>query len=248
MKVTCEDIASVLGSLAHCVQTSEGTQVATHCLYPSFDQVRVYVVRVGEEYRVHDGGGAVRSAWEHSREGAVIQRALLKQANRYGLKIREDTLECDVKEREWLGSAIMAVANASAAAAGSAVEHAVAAAENLLRQRIAEVLESTITSSKISEGFELVGASGKQHRFDFGVSFSNDNLLLVDAVTPHHVSVSSKYVAFADSSRIEGMLVQNMAVFDRRLSEDDVSLLQQVTAAIVPIGGLREGIKLIAAR
>jgi len=240
--ISCKEIWDALDRLKECVSTDAGMCIATQCLYPSFEPVRVYVVKIGDSYRVHDGGGAARSCWEHARDGGTVQRALTRQVGKFGIELNEERLGCDAINIDWLSSAILAVANASAAAAHSALEHTVAAAEGALRDRIYSVLASIIAESKIAKSLEVVGASGKSHKFDFGVTLSTERMLLVDAVTPHHVSIASKYVAFSDASKVEEMRLDKFAVFDKPLAQDDISLLQQV-ADIVPFQSLRTGIE-----
>jgi hypothetical protein len=240
---SCDEIEAVLGSHRECAATPQGTRVSTQCLYPSFEPVKVYVVKIGEGYKVHDGAGAVISAWDHAREGAVINRALAKHAARYKLDLVENHLQCSVPSINWISAAIVAVANASAAAAYSAIEHAVAAAENLLKEKIfAELLEVS-PEKNIAKNYEMPGASGRQYIFDYGVQFPEDRLLLIDAVSPHHVSINSKYTAFSDASLIQGGVnLRKFAVYDKPLSHDDVALLSQV-ADIVPLLSLQRGIR-----
>ncbi len=52
--MTCEDILAALAGEATCEQTPSGMRVETHCLYPSFDPVDVFVVRHGEGFIVTD--------------------------------------------------------------------------------------------------------------------------------------------------------------------------------------------------
>src|SRR4051794_27825100 len=127
MSRTCDDIKAALSAFEACTETDEGSRVTTHCLYPSFDQVNVFVVRIGEGFRIHDGGGAVRSAWLHGREESLVSRMLTKQATRYQIRVQDDSLIADAPSIEWLASAVLAVANASAAAAHAALDRFVSA-------------------------------------------------------------------------------------------------------------------------
>jgi hypothetical protein len=69
-----------------------------------------------------------------------------------------------------------------------------------------------------------------------------DELILIDAVAPHHISISSRYVAFADvTNRIDGKL-DKFAVHDRPLEHSDESLLLQV-AKIVPFKSLDQNVR-----
>jgi hypothetical protein len=245
--MSCDEVRSALSTFDVCTETEEGSRVATHCLYPSFDPVNVFVVRFGDGFRVHDGGGALQSAWLHGRDEALIRRTLAKQAARYQVHIVDDVLIADVPSADWLTSAILAVANASAAAAHAAIDRVVSATERVLRDRILSVLKATVAESEIAVEYEIPGQSGKLHRFDFAVREPRDNLLLINAVAPHHISVSAKYVAFADVIHREGTHTDRFAVHDKPLESGDVSLLQQV-ADIVPVKSLQHGIQRLVLR
>jgi len=62
---------------------------------------------------------------------------------------------------------------------------------------------------------------------------------LINGVSPHAASISSKYVAFADT---EGDTAHKFAVFDRELEGEDAALLGQV-ASVVPLASLHSGAK-----
>lgn len=241
--MTCDDIRDALDALLRCVETDQGSCVTTHCLYPSFDPVSVYVVRYGEGYKIHDGAGAMRSAWDHGRDAPLVRRMLTRQAVAHHLKITDDSLVAEVPSKEWLASAILAVANASSLAAHAAVERIVIAAEEALKDRIFRVLTETVPAPKaIQKAYEFPGLSGKRHSFDFAVQRDHDGWLVLDAVVKHHVSISSRYVAFADTKAPESSIIGRFAVYDRPLEPDDAALLQQV-ADLVPFTSLRDGVK-----
>ena len=63
-----------------CVETEKGSRVVTHCLYPSFEPVTVYVRKGSNSYRVHDDAGALRSIWDHGRDPKTIQKMAQRQA------------------------------------------------------------------------------------------------------------------------------------------------------------------------
>src|SRR4051812_4425159 len=138
--MSCDDVRAALASFGGCTETEQGSRVTTHCLYPSFDPVNIFVVRFGDGFRVHDAGGAMHSAWLHARDEPLIRRMLNRYAGRYQIKVSEDSLVADASSADWLTSAILAVANASAAAAHAALEHMVAATEGQLKEKILSVL------------------------------------------------------------------------------------------------------------
>ncbi|MCE3248670.1 MAG: hypothetical protein K0R41_2495 [Geminicoccaceae bacterium] len=238
----CEDVQAALGPFHTCVETGDGARLTTQCLYPSFDPVAVFVTRVGEIYRVHDGGGAERTAWTHGRDEQLIGRMLARHAARYQIRVVDGALVTEAQTLEWLPSAVLAVANASASAATAIIERSRAAGESVLREQVHSVLSKAFDPSLVIREFPFVGRSGKEHRFDFAIRQPHEHVLLIDAVVPHHVSVSAKYVAFADTRLEHGHGLDRFAVYDRPLEPSDASLLQQV-ADLVPLRSLEPGVK-----
>ena len=240
--MTCDEILAALSEGAICENTPSGLRVTTHCLYPSFDPVSVFVAKHGDGFLVSDGGGAVASAWDHGREG--VDKILAKASASFGVSHSGGVIEAKADSAEWLQAAILGVANASASAASAAVERAVAASEHAIADAIFEALSRIIPRAKIAREFEHRGASGKRWRYDFGAS-ANDNLLLVNAVAPHHASISAKYVAFADTPESETE-VRKVAVYGAKLEVADAALITQV-ATLVPIRGVESGVRRVIA-
>jgi hypothetical protein len=234
----CDDIRAALAEGDVCEETERGARVVTHCLYPSFEPVEVFVVRYGDGFIVTDGGGASASAFLHGRDelGKVLER----ECARYGVEARDGAVFAEALTAEWLRASILAVANASATAATAALERVAVAAERVLADKIYEGLRRVVPASSISREFEHRGVSGKRWRFDFG-AMTPSGLLLVSAVAPHHVSVSAKYVAFADTPANDDQ-VGKIAVYGRKLDHEDVALLTQV-ATLVPVTSVEAGVR-----
>lgn len=233
--MSCEDVRASLSAFDVCEDTSDGARVTTHCLYPSFEPVRVYVARMGDGFKVHDGGGAFATAWAHGRDEHLIGKSLKDECTRFHLSLVGQSFVAHVPSQDWLLSAILGVANASAAAATSAVSRMVAVAEAALVDRIQQTLTETVGAKGFDRGVDLVGKSGGTRHFDFAIKGLHDNEpILINGVSPHHASISHKYVAFADA---EGDQDHKFAVYDRKLDTDDVALLQQV-ASILPLAAL----------
>jgi hypothetical protein len=64
-------------------------------------------------------------------------------------------------------------------------------------------------------------------------------LILINAVSPHPTSISSKYVSFADAAND---VTAKFAVHHKPLEAEDISLLQQV-AEIVPFRSVTPGVR-----
>lgn len=232
--MSCASLGSFFSAFAVCEETADGARIATHCLYPSFEAVHVYVVKVDNKFIVHDGGGAERASWLHGRDHHGITRAINKQAERFHLDNLNGRLVGEAISEEWLPSAVLSVANASALAANNSVAKMVVAAESALIKRIGNTLEKMVPVARIGREVAIKGRSGGERRFDFAIRRDDKHTLLINGVSPHHTSISSKYVAFSDS---DGDREDKLAVYSHPLQTDDTALLQQV-ATIVPIAAL----------
>ena len=234
--MNCEEIRAALSASDYCENTEGGARITTHCLYPSFEPVSVFVGKLGDGFIVSDGGGALNAAWEHGRD--EVRRIAAKCAARYGVTYSDGVLRAEIPNAEWLRSAILGVANASAAAAHAAIDRAAQAAEQALTDRIFEALVRVVSPKSVHRDYEYAGISGKHWKADFAVP-SNGELLIVNAVTPHPISISAKYVAFADVNP-SGPKPLKFAVHARPLNSEDTSLITQV-ASLVPVNSLELG-------
>jgi len=233
----CEAVRAALEHFDKCEATLDGSRIATHCLYPSFENVLIYIVKVGDTFTVHDDCGAYNSAWTHGRDELVIKKALNAEALRFKLKVSDNSLMLDCVSKDWLSSAILAVANASSFAATHAVSRLVAATEEALVDKIERVLVKTVAHEKLAREISIRGKSGGERHFDFAIRDSQGFAVLINGVAPHHSSINSKFVAFCD---FEAERERKLAVFDRSIETDDRALLQEV-ATIVPIDVLPDG-------
>lgn len=234
----CEDVKAALTEGDFCEESDSGATVATHCMYPSFDPVHVSVVKIGEGYEVSDAGGAVNAAWLHGRSN--IAKILSKECARFGIEHHNGVALVRIDNKDWLRSAILAVANASASAAALAIEHATNASETELNEKIFETLSLIIDKNKVERDRTYTGASGKDWKYNFIVKV-NDRTLLINSVTPYHTSINSKYVAFSDLPANDSY-VSRIAVHERQLNTVEVALMQQV-CTLMPIGTLDKGLR-----
>jgi hypothetical protein len=235
-------IRSHLERFSSFTETDDGARLETHCMYPSFEPVCAHIAKFGGEYKIHDGAGAARSAWDHGRDENTIRSVLAQQAAAYDLKVVRNSLVADAADDDWLIPAVLAVVNASAAAAHIAVARSVSSGESNLRERIYAALKDIIQDVRIAKDWKIFGRSGKEYTFDFGVRVHKDNWLLIDSVSPHHVSIAAKYVAFSDTRGGSDQIAARFAVYDRPLEPDDASLIQQV-ADLMPFMSLPAGVR-----
>lgn len=240
----CKTVKSALSDFAQCETTPNGARILTHCLYPSFSSVAVYVVKFGEGFIVHDNGDAKAMAWDHGRDDRIATRYLNEQATRHGLKLTDGKLSVTVESAEWLASGILSVANAAAAAVNSAVEHVGRSAMVMLQEAIQQALVGTFAKSRVSVKPTRKGHSGREYEFDFAVSDAG-RIVLIDAVTPYAISINSKYTAFSDVQKnLDG---RGFVVFERPLLAPDKTLLAEV-ADVVPFKTMTAGVQRVLVR
>lgn len=235
--MSCEDIRKALADFATCEQTPEGARIAMHCLYPSFESVRVFVGKAGDSFTVHDGAGAFNTAWLHGRDPELIGKSLEDAASKFHLYVSGKALAVRVESIDWLTTAMLSVANASSLAAHDAVDKIVAAQEEALVDRIGKKLSEFVPLRNVSKSVNVKGKSGGIRHFDYVLNRESPNPIYINSVTPHRNSIAAKYVSFSDTF---GERHTKVAVHDRELETGDIALLQQV-ADVVPLLALTSG-------
>lgn len=233
--MACDDIHKALASFSECEETPEGARIATHCLYPSFKSVKVFVAKVGDGFNLHDGSGAYNVAWLHGRNDLMIMNTIKRTVSRFHLELLGKGIFAKAPSIDWLPNAIISVANASSLAAHDAVAKLTAAAEEALVDRIERSLTASLGPKGFDKDVEVRGVSGGMRHFDFVVGRRDPIPVFINGVLPHKISIASKYVSFADT---EADKMHKLAVHDRELDNDDTLLLQQV-AMVVPFKSLQ---------
>lgn len=225
----CAAVHAALLPFESCVRTSEGLRISTHCLYPSFGQVFVYIVGMGDGFIVHDGGGAVKEAWSHGAEPRAIAAASRMAASAFGCEVVLDQIRVSIPSIDWLWSAHVSVANATSDAARSAVGKSRVTKEESLIHRAKAAFDAAAWKPETRLEYKYAGRSGKVHTFDLAVQ-SGEKVALVDAVIAHPNSIASKYLAFSDTESGPG--IYKYALYDGDLPAEDKSLLSNVADLI----------------
>lgn len=232
----CHQVQEVMKQFDGCRMLDAGLEVSTHCLYPSFDPVKVCINSMsGDTFFVHDGAGAERSAWMSGRESGSFAYQARNASRAFGCEYSNGSISCRVDGSDWLWSAIAAVANASSEAARAAVSKVRVASENNIIEDALQLLEIRF-DVKPTRNIALQGQSGKMHKFDIGVKRDADTAL-IDAVTDHPNSISNKFVAFSDTP--SGPNIFKYALHDGSLSQEDKVLLAGV-ADLIAIEAMRK--------
>lgn len=233
LNIDCTQLQELLKFRYSCEPSALGLKILTDCLYPSSDPVYVHIAQIGDGFRVTDGGGILESVINHGRNDKSLMDGLTTASRRHSVQIENGSLFAEVPSIDWLQSAVLAIANASALAANLAVEQTTKSVERGLGKRIYSALETVFQPNEIAREYEFVGRSGKTWKIDFAIP-KLDRPILIRSVTPHHNSISSNYTSFGDIGIDE---TRRICVFQKSLDHDDASLIRQV-ADLVPLSAL----------
>lgn len=221
----CSHINNALGEFGGCEPSENGYRVTTHCMYPSFEPVCVFVRPVADGFLIHDGGGAVTNGWHHGLDVGGSTRSLTKSAEMFGCEFGSGMIRIVVENQDWLYSGITSVANASADAARTAVGKTKITNERGLIRKTKKFFDSVSWRPETKLEERVHGASGKLHTYDLAV-FHQGSTALIDAVVSHPASIASKYLAFSDTENRMGLY--KYAIYDSELTSEDKSLISDV--------------------
>lgn len=228
----CDLIVSAL-SRFQCEATEDGARILTHCLYPNFGQVAVYVQTHLDGFLVHDGGAGYDFAYDEGLSATSMKALMREFAAMYGADTDDHRIFARALSPDWLASVVLSVANASAAAATALVNSATAdrADDKEFREHTFATLCQAFTESRVPRRVQRRGRTGKLYTFAFGVTFKN-SVALVDTVSPSPISVASRFTSF---SAVGGRGSNGaFLAYNRPLASADSALLAEV-ADVVPL-------------
>jgi hypothetical protein len=233
----CEMLHALLNDRSYCERTEYGHKLLTHCYYPSFERVAVYVSQFGDGFIVTDGGGAASAAFMHGKDDATFAESARRAANRFSLEIEGGVLLARTDTKDWLHAAMLAVANGAAMASAEASEHIALKRETELRTAIKSALLEVVAEHNIASDYAYRGSSGTLWRIDFALLNLNCPIL-IKAVLPNRNSVTANYAAWGDIAANDDAI--RYSAHNRPLKQEDQSLILQV-ANLVPTTALAKG-------
>jgi len=244
--MNCDELRLLLSKQLECEATEFGFRLKTHCYYPSFDRVAVYVSKYGDGYRVTDAGEAAHSAFIHGRDDHAFEANLKKACTRYGTEPIEGSLVAEIKDEEWLFEAILAVANGASFAASETSNKVSARKMKELRTKIHDTLVEIVPPHTVATEYMYRGSSGRLWKIDYAVVEEHKPLLL-KAISPDINSINSNYTTFGDIAEGERDYARRFSVFETELKQEDRSLMLQV-AELVPLVSLDKGARMALGR
>jgi hypothetical protein len=214
------------------IENDEAT-VSLPQLYPGGAPVVVGVRRDQDSYIVSDRGGGYLQA---EQAGGHLQFARLAPATAKEHDVRFDghlmfTVEVP---SDWVPNAIIFIAAASNRAVELTLQRLAEEKDNSARNQLREVLSFTY-GERVSFDVDYSGHSTRKHHF--AAMFRDQRrTALFDLVTPHHVSINSTFVKFADVGRLEEA-PSRVAVLsnEARMSAGDINLISETANFVVPV-------------
>jgi hypothetical protein len=159
---------------------------------------------------------------------------------------RNGWIQTNPVARNLLPSAITNVATASKEAAHHLLDHFRPRVKKDFRIQVRSVLLSY--TKDLATNVPLIGASNRQHKFDFVMPLPQHRRLVIDAVVPDMNSISSAIVSHLDLRQSERSDIEQRIVYDETDSwaSSDIQLLS-AGARPVAFGHLNEVVAKIAA-
>ncbi|WP_372425797.1 hypothetical protein [Salinarimonas chemoclinalis] len=230
---TLSIVKDAVAELTAAYQVGNRVIVPVLVTYPGGTMVQLLVEGGADTFVVSDGGGALRCYLAQGGQGARALRLLQEAARRHGVACNDDgwIFESAVDAGR-LPSALSAVADASVRGAGTLLSHLrprnVADFRPVLDRMIRSTFEGRVKRDAI-----VLGASNKEHRFDYALRVDDRRTVLIDAVLPDPSSINAAIVAHLDVRimHVEDTtraIVQKI-IYDDRLewSSADLALIRQ---------------------
>ena len=231
----CDLIVASLSDL-QCEETPDGARILTHCLYPNFDQVAVYVQTHLDGFLVHDGGAGFDIAFDEGHNATAMKGLMREYSALFGADTDDHRIFARALSADWLPNAVMSVANASASAATALVTGAGddRIEDREFREKTYRTLVDAFKDENVPRRIKRRGRTGKLYTFAFGVAYKS-SVALVDTVVPNAISFASRFTSFsAVGGRKE---FGAFLAYKRPLATEDSALLAEV-ADVVPLEAL----------
>lgn len=242
------NVTALLQKASQPYQAGRYAVVPTLLSYPSGKAVQAYVEGGVDSFVVSDGGAAAMNYIALGGKGDLATKVLKSSAAAFGLRATAEG---------WLHSGRIPAAHLPSFVA--IVAEASLHADEALRRLVGRQNESHDFKEEVNGELRrdqprpvvrrkhLLGASNKQHVFDFSVDLG-DRTLVVDAVVPDANSINSAVVSHLDVKQAHNPGVLQLIVYNDRLDwrKSDLALLS-VGAPAVPFSGLRSRIERMAA-
>lgn len=243
-----EQIKELLSGWTPLWEDGSRVRLATHCLYPSNENVSVVIEGGVNTFVVRDGGGAVREARSAGfchRKPEQLVRSVIRS---FGLSVSDGgEIYAPNVGREDLIGAVIVVANAAAVVAQNLCGRIVFKRRRNIKEQVKVLLEEKY-SGRYLRDVRLVGESNKGHKFDYVVTGPKGEQLVLDVVLHDPNSINSTVVANLDLKNANRENLKQRIIYDDHDAwpSSDLRLLN-VGAVAVPYSRVPEVLSRLAA-
>jgi hypothetical protein len=212
-----------------------GVIVPTHCILGSGGILRVHVEQRMDGFVAHDDGAAIdefAASGGENRNALKLLRTLL--AVRGFVVTQDGAISSPRVNADELAPAIVQVANASREAADYLLGHSRPAVKRDFRRALRDMLEKEFSRTHIRTQAIEVGASTRQHKFDFAIDTPKGVRLLVDAVSRDSSAINASVIRNLDLKNLAPKNLEQRIVYDdaEEWTAADLNLLQLGARAI----------------
>lgn len=236
-------VEKALAGLTFAWREGERQFVSVPVQYPSGALCTVEISTGKTHAHITDMGAGYAEA-DMLCDDTSFPRFAQQQAARRGLKTDGHSIHIEDISEGMLVSAIIAVANASAAAAHAAISNDSERREEAQKNVIFQKVRLAFPDANVSRILEVAGGRALWTAHNV-VHLRDDRMAIFEPVTSHQNSISSKFLMFSDLSLREGISL-NAVFSDPRTLSPKAQMLKEV-ANIVGVDDSLEAYRLRAA-
>lgn len=217
-------------------ETPEGLRLLSDIIMPSGGVVWVTIQPRGTTFSAHDNGAAFNELARHAGEVSDLRgvRRMLAETN---FRLTNDgVIWCDDLVESNIAECVSFIADASLRAAEYLISHATVTGRVRLDSRVKDALRIRYPQGRPDY---VIQGLNRQHTFDFGVAV-DDELVVVQSVTPDAHSISAAIVKGLDASKSRDAKVRSILVYDPSddWGSDRLNMLQLAGAEAMDVARL----------
>jgi hypothetical protein len=222
-------VEKALAGLTYAWRDGDRHFVSVPVQYPSGALCTVEISTGKNHAHLSDMGAGFAEA-DMLCEETSFPRFAQQQAAKRGLKFDGHTIHIEDVAEGMLVAAVIAVANASAAAAHAAIANDGERREEMRKNIIFQKVRLAFPDANVSRVLDVAGvrATWTAHNV---VHLRNDRLAIFEPVTGHQNSISSKFLMFSDLLQ-RGSLSLNAVFSDPRKLSPKAQMLKEVANVV----------------
>lgn len=243
--ILLDHVSEVLARASQPYQAGRFVVVPTLLNYDNGAAVQAYIEGGSDRFVVSDGAGAAKIFASSGGQVSAASKLIKTIASGFGLVVDSaGALAMNISSSEKLPYSISHIAEASFAT-DEALRRLLRRSRTKLsfKDMVGDQLQRAAGPRKVERRPHVLGASNKNHEFDFAIPLSGDRKIVVDAVVQDANSINSAVVAHLDVRHAHQERVSQLIVYDDEIdwSRSNLALLG-VGAPPVPASRLADRI------